>query len=82
MIVIPVGKGKFVLEKYSFFRKLTQVGIMEVQIKDDGAVNDTPSFLAIMKDADTNITYTEFSLETLQAILSRMGYRITKKGPT
>ena len=79
MEVIPVGKGKFTLEKYGVFRDLIETGIIEVQIKDDGAINDTPSFLAIMKDKHTNIFYTQFSFETLQAILSKMGYIVVKK---
>lgn len=79
MEVLPVGKGKFVLDKYRPFRPITETGIIEIQIKDDGAVNDTPSFLAIMKDVDTNIYITQFSFETLQAILSKMGYRCVKK---
>lgn len=82
MEVLPVGKGKFVLDKYRFFRSVTETGIIEVQIKDDGAVNDTPSFCAVMKDADTNVYYTQFSFETLQAILSKMGYRCVKKKET
>lgn len=79
MEVIPVGKGKFTLEKYRLIRDLKRLGLIEVQIKDDGAINDTPSFLGIMKDAETNVYFTEFSFETLQAILSKMGYRCTKK---
>lgn len=80
MEVIPVGKDKLTLEKYKLFRSVTETGIIEVQIKDDGAVNDTPSFLAIMKDQETNIYFTQFSFETLQAILSKMGYRVVRKG--
>lgn len=80
MIVIPVGKDKFTLEKYRLFRSVTRVGLIEVQIKDDGAINDTPAFLGIMKDSDTNIYFTEFSFETLQGILSKIGYRCVKKG--
>lgn len=74
MEVIPVGKDKFTLEKYKAFRSL-----IEVQWKDDGAVNDTPSLLFIMKDKMTNIAITQFTLETLQGILSKCGYRIVKK---
>jgi hypothetical protein len=80
--VLPVGKGKFVLDKYSVLRTVTEVGIIEIQIKDDGAINDTPSFCAIMKDIETNVYYTQFSYETLQAILSKMGYRCVKKKET
>lgn len=79
MKVIPVGKDKFTLEKYYVFRDPKEVGIIEVQIKEDGAINDSPSFLAIMKDTETDVYYTQFSFETLQAILSKMGYRIVKK---
>ena len=79
MEVLPVGKDKFTLEKYRFFRNLIEIGLIEIQIKDDGAVNDTPSFLGIMKDNDTNIYYTEFSFETLQTILSKMGYVCVRK---
>ena len=79
MEVIPVGKGKFVIDKYSVFRTITELGIIEVQIKDDGAINDTPSFCAIMKDVETNVYITQFSFETLQAILSKMGYRVIRK---
>ena len=79
MEVIPVGKGKFVLDKYKQFRLVSELGIIEVQIKDDGAINDTPSFCAIMKDRLTNVYITQFSFETLQAILSKMGYRCVKK---
>ena len=71
--------NKFTLEKYKLFRNVQRVGMIEVQIKDDGAVNDSPSFLAIMKDADTNIYFTEFSFETLQMILSKMGYICKRK---
>lgn len=79
MIVIPVGKNQFTLEKYRAFRNLVRVGLIEVQIKDDGCINDTPSFLGIMKDEATNIYYTEFSFETLQAIFSQMGYQVIRK---
>lgn len=79
MIVIPVGKGHFTLEKYRFFRNPKRLGLIEVQIKDDGAINDTPSFLGIMKDEETDIYFTEFSFETLQAILSKMGYICKRK---
>lgn len=79
MEVIPVGKDNFTLKKYEMFRKVIQLGVMEVQWKDDGAINDTPSILLIMKDRKTNLCITEFSLETLQGILSKVGYRIVKK---
>jgi hypothetical protein len=79
MEVIPVGKDKFTLEKYKLFRIVEELGIIEVQIKDDGAVNDSPAFLAIMKDAETNVYFTQFSFETLQAILSKMGYRVVRR---
>jgi hypothetical protein len=79
MEVIPVGKDRFTLGKYGLIRNPKSVCIIEVQIKDDGAINDTPSFLAIMKDAATEVFYTEFSFETLQAILSKMGYVVRKK---
>jgi len=79
MEVIPVGKGKFTLEKYRFFRDIIELGLMEVQWKDDGCVNDTPSMIFIMKDRETNVCITEFTLETLEGILSKVGYRIVKK---
>jgi hypothetical protein len=79
MEVIPVGKDKFTLDKYKMFRVVAELGIIEVQIKDDGAVNDSPAFLAIMKDVNTNVYFTQFSFETLQAILGQMGYRTVRK---
>lgn len=79
MEVIPVGKDKFTLDKYKVFRNIIQVVLLEVQWKDDGAVNDSPSMLLIMKDQATNLVLTEFTLETLQGILSKVGYRVVKK---
>jgi hypothetical protein len=79
MEVIPVGTGKFTLDKYKLFRNPLRVLLLEVQIKDDGCINDTPAFLCIMKDERTNVYYTEFSFETLQAIFSKMGYQIVRK---
>lgn len=79
MEVIPVGKGKFTLDKYRLFRSIIELGLMEVQWKEDGAINDTPSMLLIMKDKEINVCITEFSLETLQGIMSKVGYRIVKK---
>ncbi len=61
------------------FRSLIELGLMEVQWKDDGAINDTPSMIFIMKDRKTNVCFTQFTLETLQGVLSKVGYRIVKK---
>jgi hypothetical protein len=77
--VIPVGKDKFTLEKYKMFRSLIELGVIECQWKDDGAINNTPSLLFIMKDRQTNIAITQMTLETLQGIMSKCGYRIVKK---
>lgn len=79
MEVIPVGKDKFTLEKYKMFRSLIELGVIECQWKDDGAINNTPSLLFIMKDRQTNIAITQMTLETLQGIMSKCGYRIVKK---
>jgi hypothetical protein len=77
--VIPVGFDKFTLEKYALFRNPREIGVMECQFKEDGAVNVSPSMIFIMKDELTNVYYTQFTLETLQAIMSKVGYRIVKK---
>ena len=80
MEVIPVGTNDFTLDKYKLFRpNAIEVGLMEVQWKDDGCVNDTPSMLFIMKDEAANVVITRLSLETLQGILSKCGYRVVKK---
>ena len=79
MLVVPVGKGKFTLDKYKLFRSIIELDLMEVQWKDDGCVNDTPSMIFIMKDRETNVCFTQFTLETLQGIMSKVGYRIVRK---
>jgi len=65
MDVIQVGKGNFTVDKYKFFRTIIHLGLIEVQWKDDGVVNDTPSMIFIMKDRKTNLCVSELSLETL-----------------
>lgn len=82
MIVLPtknVGKGKFDLRGYEVFRNVGELGVIEAQMKEDGAINDAPSLLLVMKDEATNVYATQFTLETLQAMLSKFGYVVRKK---
>lgn len=68
-----VGTGKIKINA------LVELGWTETHVKEDGCLNDTPSIVFTMKDFMGMFYYTQFSLETLQGMLGKMGYTLVKK---